>query len=365
MRFTRILLVLSLAPLACGKDPADSGDTTAPSSAGSADETAAAPTASTSTGDDGTVGDGETTAPTTGPAGSDDSTSDTSGTNGTSDDGGESGMVADCPAQLLAPGDHTVTLMHDGLMRTAIVHVPEGLDPTTPVPLVLNFHGFSSNASQQVFFSAMNPLADTEGFVVVYPEGLVSSWNAGVCCGEAIVTNRDDVGFVRALVAELHTQLCLDARRVYATGMSNGGFMAHRLACEASDLVAAVAPVSAANGMASCEPGRAVPVLMFNGTLDTLVPYVGNGLFPSVAKTFSEWAARNGCGGDVQPGETVGLASSEHYDACEDGVRVIQWTMQGMGHCWPGQAVCPFGAPNLDVSANEAMWAFFQAFTLP
>jgi polyhydroxybutyrate depolymerase len=244
------------------------------------------------------------------------------------------------------------------------VHVPPGLDPQAPAPVVLNFHGFTSNGQQQVFFSGMNPLADEEGFIVVYPDGVMNSWNAGACCGGAMQMQVDDVGFVRALVARLQGELCVDARRVYATGMSNGGFMSHRLACEAADLVAAVAPVSCVNGMDTCAPSRPVPVLMFNGTLDPLVSYEGL-LYEGVAETFAGWAERDGCDGAPTAGPTVGQASSEAYLDCDAGARVIQWTHEGMGHCWPGNPVCPFGEASVDIAANAEMWAFFSEYALP
>jgi hypothetical protein len=152
--------------------------------------------------------------------------------------GGESstGEPFVCPPAALAAGDHTIQVLHAGLKRSALVHIPASADLAARTPLVLNFHGLTSNPEQQVFFSGMNAKADAEGFILVYPAGVQSSWNAGACCGAAIDQNIDDVGFVRALVAQLSATLCIDERRIYATGMSNGGFMSHRLACEAHGL---------------------------------------------------------------------------------------------------------------------------------
>jgi polyhydroxybutyrate depolymerase len=210
----------------------------------------------------------------------------------------------------------------------------------------------------------MNPTADAAGFIVAYGNGLMSSWNAGACCGDSMTAMVDDVGFLRALVEHLHTQLCIDPARVYSTGMSNGGFMSHRLACEASDLVAAVGPVSASNGMPACDPGRPVPVLMFNGTADPLVAYQG-GTFTSAMDTFYDWADRDGCVGQPVVSKQVGLTTCQTFDDCDGGVTVTLCTHEGMGHCWPGQAFCPFGAANLDLVANDELWAFFSQYTLP
>ncbi|MBL9104713.1 MAG: hypothetical protein JNL82_27465 [Myxococcales bacterium] len=318
---------------------------------GEAGETSGAP--STDTGGPGETGAPQTTA---GPG----ETGEPHTTGETGDDTGAAG----CPADALPPGDHDVSIVHDGMMRTAIVHVPPGLAADAPAPLVFNFHGYTMTAAQQVAFTNMNPLADSEGFYVVYPDGFHTSWNAGACCGDAASQGVDDVGFVRALHAELAARLCLDARRVYATGMSNGGFISNRLACEAADLFAAIGPVSAVNGMTECEPSRPIPVIAFNGTTDVLVPYDG-AWYISVAESFAGWAERDGCGGAPVPGMTVGSASAEVYARCRGGVSVVQWTLEGMGHCWPGNPVCPYGAASVDIDANGVMWDFFGQYALP
>lgn len=280
-------------------------------------------------------------------------------------DGGSTGEPIVCPPAALAAGDHTIQVLHAGLKRTAVVHIPASVDLQALAPLVLNFHGLTSNAEQQVSFSGMNPKADAAGFIVVYPDGVQSSWNAGACCGAAIDQQIDDVGFVRALVAQLSNTLCIDERRIYATGFSNGGFMSHRLACEAADLVAAVAPVSAVNGMDSCTPSRPVPVMMFNGTLDPLVAYNGSGPFDSAEQTFIDWGTRDICGDAPKPGKSSGAASCVQHELCDADTSVVFCTFEGMSHCWPGNAFCPFGAASTDLSANDEMWEFFSQYTLP
>lgn len=293
----------------------------------------------------------------------------TSGSSGGSTSGGSSGTggttgAPTCPGGGIGPGDHTIELMHGGLDRSFIVHVPPAYDGLEPVSLVLNFHGLTSNAGQQVFFSEMNDTADKEGFVVVYPEGIQSSWNAGECCGGAQSMGLDDVGFARAVVEAVEGVVCVDPRRVYATGMSNGGFMTNRLACEASDLFAAFAPVSAVLVLEPCENERPAPIMMFNGTADVLVSYEG-GLFMGAEATFAGWAGRDGCVGD--PVETFknGAATCLTYDQCEGDAEVTLCTIEGMNHCWPGNDFCPLPPANTDISANDAMWAFFQAHPLP
>ena len=268
-----------------------------------------------------------------------------------------------CDGGGLGPGDHTVTLEHGGLMRSALVHVPTDYDPQAPTPVVLNFHGFTQTAAGQQQLSGMNPVAEEHGFVVVYPEGVEYSWNAGLCCGQAVLQDVDDVGFVRALVARLHEELCVDAKRVYAAGMSNGGYISHRLACEATDLIAAVAPVSATIVIDPCTPSRPIAVQMFNGTTDLLVPYNG-GIYQSAPQSLADWVAHDNCS-DEPDVITNGGVTCETYDECDAGVSVSLCTIEGMGHCWPGNPACPFGTPNEELDASEAAWNFFQHHSLP
>jgi len=366
---TTLLVAVVLGASACGDSDAGAGAGSS-SSSGSTSATSEAPStgAITSGGESSSSSSssGEAPGPSTGaPASTGDDPTDTGEDPSSGAGEADTGEAVVCPLAALAAGDHKIQVVHAGLKRSALVHIPASVDLQAPAPLVLNFHGLTSNPEQQVFFSGMNPTADAEGFIVAYPEGVQSSWNAGACCGGAIDQQVDDVGFVRALVAQLALTVCIDERRVYATGMSNGGFMSHRLACEAADLVAAIAPVSAVNGMATCEPSRPVPVMMFNGTLDPLVAYNGGGLFQGAEQSFSEWAARDLCADAPKPGASAGAASCVQHELCADEVAVVLCTFQGMGHCWPGQAFCPFGAASTDLSANDEMWAFFRGYTLP
>jgi polyhydroxybutyrate depolymerase len=270
----------------------------------------------------------------------------------------------------VAAGDQTISLTVDGGSRDYILHVPAGYSGASAVPLVVNFHGYLNDASDEITFTGMNTKADSAGFIVAYPDGIDESWNAGVCCGEAESENIDDVAFARAVVADIETRVCVDPKRVYATGMSNGGFLSHRLGCEAADLFAAIAPVAGVLGIppASCNPSRPMPIIEFHGTADVVVPYDGSSIFdyPSVPSTFQGWATRDGCT-DASPTQTFqnGGATCQTYEACSAGAKVTLCTVTGEGHCWPGQSVCPYGASSTDISANDAMWTFFGGFALP
>lgn len=270
-----------------------------------------------------------------------------------------------CPGGGLTPGDTTIQLMHDGRMRTYRVHVPPSYDGSAAVPLVFNFHGFTSNAGQQIALSGMNDEADTQGFVAVHAEGtgLSRSWNGGLCCGNGMRDDVDDVGFVRAMLEDIAAQVCVDRSRVYATGMSNGGFLSHRLACEASDIIAAIAPVAGVMGVPfdGCAPPRPVPVMHFHGTADAIVPYGGGGFtsFPSVAATVDHWAARNGCTDMRESTYDMGDSHCETHDACDMGVEVTVCTVEGGGHLWPGGL-----GSGSTIDATHEMWLFLSRFSL-
>ena len=142
------------------------------------------------------------------------------------------------------------------------------------MPLVLDFHGYLGSSGEQATFSQITPAADAAGVAIVLPQGVGNSWNGGACCGQAASEDIDDVGFIRALVDAMDMHVCFDAARVYAMGMSNGGYISNRLGCEAADVFAAIGPVA---GMIQipfeeCQPSRPVPVMHFHGTADLIVP---------------------------------------------------------------------------------------------
>jgi polyhydroxybutyrate depolymerase len=284
---------------------------------------------------------------------------------GTPIDGGPpaTDSASPCAAPSLGPGSHTLTLQHDGIQRSYLLYVPKTLSPTTPTPLVLNFHGLAMNAALQVTFSGMNAAADSHKFVLAYPDGIQNSWNGGVCCGAAATQNVDDVGFARAVVADIQKRLCIDSKRVYAAGMSNGAILCYRLACEAADLFAAIGPVAGRLALLkACAPSRPVPIVHHHGTLDNVVQYSYG------AATVAGWVQRNGCT-DAEPAQTYskGTASCEAYTQCKGGVRVEFCTITGGGHCWPGQPICPapLGVSTTDISANEMIWNLFKQYKLP
>jgi polyhydroxybutyrate depolymerase len=277
---------------------------------------------------------------------------------------------ASCSGLSALAGDSTWLVTSSGIPRTVNLHVPPSYDPTVPTPIVLNFHGFTSDNIQEDLLSQMDPKADAAGFIVLYPlgTGVPLSWNAGACCGTAAATGVDDIQFVRDILDTAAQKLCVDPKRIYATGMSNGGFLSHRIGCELADRVAAIAPVAGVLGVPTCTPSRPMPVMHFHGTADPLVPWDGSTLlgFISVPDSVAGWVARDSCTGAPVQTYAHGDASCSSYQQCAGGAEVTLCTITGGGHTWPGGMPVPaLGATSTDISATDAMWTFFAAHPLP
>jgi polyhydroxybutyrate depolymerase len=263
----------------------------------------------------------------------------------------------------LAPGDYTRPLSFGGHARSYLLHVPPSYDGGSAVPLVLDFHGFTSNALQQRALSGWVPVSDREGFLLAHPDGLNHAWNAGTCCGNPDI---DDVGFVRAVVADIRGAAAIDPGHVYATGLSNGGAISQRLACDAADLFAATAPMAfpvPAIPLTECRPVRVIPVLTFMGLTDVLVPYWG-GPFGSAPSTLEYWVEIDGCRGDG-PDETVvqGASRCETYTRCTRGAAagLCSITARSFGGAYFDGHILYV---NPDFDLPEVAWAFFSRFRL-
>jgi polyhydroxybutyrate depolymerase len=251
---------------------------------------------------------------------------------------------ADCLGNTLVPGTTTTfATSFGGLPRSYDVHVPASYTGFAPVPLVLDLHGFTSNAFEQRSVSGFLARSDQEGFLVVYPQGTDNSWNAFGCCGNAFTLNVDDVGFLRAVVQEVSAMGNVDHRRVYATGLSNGGAMTHRLACRAADVFAAAAPVSFPlnTTAATCQASRPISVTHFHGLLDTTVPYAGGPpfFFQAAQTSFATWKQIDGCTGTAEVLDLGAPSLCETYTACNGGVEVGLCSLQGSHVLYLGQTV--------------------------
>ena len=280
----------------------------------------------------------------------------------------------------LGTGDHTRTVSVGSLERSYLVHIPATYDSKRATPVVLAFHGGGVNADSMIVFSGLNQKSDEAGFIVVYPNGTGRSgkaltFNGGNCCGYASYRKVDDVEFTRKLLDDLATSANIDPKRVFATGMSNGGVLAYRLASELSDRIAAIAPVGGPMGTETCTPKRPVSVIHMHGTNDEFAPFGGGKgkgpsgtVFYSVEHSVQAWVKANGCEPEpvitklpdtAKDGATV---IRKTYGSGKDGAEVVLVVIEGGGHTWPGQEprLEILGRSTKNVSANDTMWEFFQ-----
>ena len=274
-----------------------------------------------------------------------------------------------------------------GLERQFLVYAPASLPDDRAVPVVFVFHGGNGEAKGTMNLSGFNSIADSEQFVVVYPQGVGKSWNDGrvTTVSQAHRDNVDDVAFFDAMLAHIHRDYPVDPRRIFVTGISNGGIFTHFLAAHRSDKIAAIAPVVA--GIASpfheqFQPTHPVSVLIIQGTEDRFVPYDGGSVGPparredrgkviSTENAASLWGKANGCQPDAA--EEL-LPDRDPNDGCRvmalrwsegrDGSAVWLYRVEGGGHTWPGgiqylpRSIIGRVTHDLD---SQAIWEFFRA----
>ncbi len=263
-------------------------------------------------------------------------------------------------------------LVSGGERRAYLLYIPPGYDPATPAPLVISIHGFAEWPAHQMQVSGWNELADEYGFLVVYPSGagLPWRWRAG---GPG---TSPDVVFISDLIDRLAGQYNIDLSRVYANGLSNGGGMSYLLACKLSERIAAIGSVAGAYllPLEQCNPARTVPMIVFHGTDDPIVPFTGGPSeafdhnFPVIPEWVAGWADRNACREPPLDLPVQGDVSGIHYAHCADGAACMFYTIHGGGHSWPGGGSLPqfiVGSTNHDIRATRLMWKFFQQYTLP
>jgi len=279
--------------------------------------------------------------------------------------------------QVLA-GTHT--FRHNGIARSYVVRAPDGLNRNSaPVPVVLVLHGGGGNAANAEQMTGFTRLVERERILVVYPEGTsqrpripLLTWNASHCCGYAMKSGVDDVGFISALLDTLSATYPVDPARIYVTGMSNGAMMALRLACETT-VFAAAAPV-AGTQLVDCRNARPMSVLQIHGTADPRVPYnggPGQGFSlrgarvdgPTIPSVNAFWRTTDHC---RPPTTTTRTPVTTSTARCPDGKAVQLISIAGAGHQWPGSAAHPvlertLGAdpPSTALHATQVIWQFF------
>lgn len=276
----------------------------------------------------------------------------------------------------ITSGDYTYSLEFEGRERSYRVHVPPGYSPTTPIPVVMAFHGGYGTGKYMQKQTRMTEVSDANRFLGVFPDGLHRTWNAGGCCEESMRKNINDVGFVGKMLDKLEADYCVDRRRVFATGFSNGSMFAHRLACELSDRVAAVAPVSGVIMVSNCQPKRPMSVMIFHGTADPRSLWEGGlgdkdpekGVRDSLAVTVGKLTSRYHCATKPKVTLKKGAVTCETDESCDGSNEVTLCKIQGAGHQWPGGESIwtkKLGPMNTDISASELMWKFFQRHPMP
>ncbi len=280
------------------------------------------------------------------------------------------------------PAHHAAKMKFDGLERSYILHMPDSFGTKDNHALVIALHGGYSKASGMEALTGLNHVSDREGFLVAYPDGIDRHWNDG---RETVPNNVDDVAFISSLIDRLISQYRVDPKQIFATGISNGGFLSLRLACDLSEKIAAVAPVAASMSETKskhCDPSAPVSVLLISGTGDPLVPYEGGevrhhgrtgfgGRILSVPDSAAWWADKNGCSriptvdslSDRNPRDGTNIERMI-YSGGRQGTEVQLVTIRNGGHTWPGgwQYLPAFliGRTSRDLDASEAIWNFFK-----
>ncbi len=261
-----------------------------------------------------------------------------------------------------------------GIYRNYRLYVPAIYTGATARPLILNLHGYTSNANAQQLYSNFMPIADTANFLMVYPNGTKDGsnqpfWNAGI--SSSLV---NDIAFLNALIDSLDLTYNINLNRVYSTGMSNGGYMSHTLACELSNRITAIASVTGSifttQYGSNCHPTRPVPVMQIHGTSDPTVPYAGNSGSMPIDTVVKYWVKKNNCNpvatfSNVPNTNTTDGCTAEHYKYLNgtSGSSVEFYKIIGGLHTWPG---FPFGGSgtNMDMNASKEIWRFFSQYTL-
>jgi polyhydroxybutyrate depolymerase len=260
-----------------------------------------------------------------------------------------------------------------GRVRRYLLYVPASYDPARPTPLVISLHGFMEWPAHEAQISHWSEVAEEHGFLVVYPEGVgfPRRWQAGGVSADPLI----DVRFISDLIDELEAHYNVDQGRIYANGLSNGGGMSYLLGCALADRIAAVGGVSGGYlyPLDDCRPSRAVPMIVFHGTADPIVPYLGGPSshfdypFPVIPEWVAARASLNGCGPSPQDLPRMGAVRGLRYSGCDDGADVVFYTIEGGGHSWPGGEPLPVwltGTTTQDIDATRLMWEFFSRFAI-
>lgn len=279
----------------------------------------------------------------------------------------------------MGAGDYEYTVMLDEVERRYLIHVPPSYDKKQALPLVLYYHGGGGNMNHSARAYGWKETADREGFIVVFtngdsrlPQDKFATWNAGNCCGYARDAKIDDVGYTKLVIKDIESKFLIDANRIFATGMSNGGIMSYRLACEMAETFRAVASVAGTDGMATCTPIQPISVLHIHAKDDDHV-LIGGGAgseafrdldtvadFLSVDDTIARWVKRNNMNPTPERVLKVSGAYCDLYTSAENSAQVKLCVTETGGHSWPGSRAARGKSPSRAIIANDVIWDFFK-----
>lgn len=273
-----------------------------------------------------------------------------------------------------AQTDFDASIIHGGLVRTYRLYIPAKYKAGNNVPLVINLHGYGSNSIQQEFYGDFRHIADTANFIIALPNGSLDSLNKQFFnCLFDNTSKVDDVGFISSLIDTLSSKYSIDKNAIYATGMSNGGFMSYELACGLSNRIAAIASVAGVELFTHynvCKPEHPMPVLHIHGTNDGTVPYNGKFNWVPVETLVNSWVNFNKCTQtpvvtDVPDISKTDGCTAVHfvYENGDKGSTVEFYKVIGGDHSWPG-AVINLNVTNEDFNASKEIWRFFSNYKL-
>lgn len=274
--------------------------------------------------------------------------------------------------ETIQKGQITAEINVNGLSRSYILYVPQSYTGDEALPLVFNFHGLGSNAFEQMVYGDFRELAEAENFIIVHPNGTVyqgfTHWNVG---GFTLGSPADDVGFTDALINEISAKYTIDQNRIYATGMSNGGYMSFLLACQLNEKFAAIASVTGTmtpDMVEACAPTRPMPVMQIHGTADGTVSYEGVEVWNrSIPDVIDYWVSANNCNPEPSVNRLFDLNPNDEnfidhyvYAGGDNGSVVEHYKINNGTHSWPGTSV---GVANRDINASVLVWEFFKKYS--
>jgi polyhydroxybutyrate depolymerase len=266
-----------------------------------------------------------------------------------------------------AAGQSAQSFTFQGVSRSYQLYVPAEYTGTKLVPVVFDFHGFGSNAVQQMVYGNFKPEADRDDFLIVAPDGQVPADRHFNLTGQKGLQN--DVQMVDALLDRIEASFCVDPARVYATGMSDGGAMTSVLACRMSNRFAAFGAVAV---VVACGGTRPVPIMGFAGTADPVVPFnggkvncCGGGQIAGASPSMTSWAKFDKCATRLTDTTLSSEVTRRTWSGCAPGSAAIFYIINGGGHTWPGSIpIATLGKTTMQIDASATIWKFFQAHSL-